>query len=298
MLVPIISYNLEKVSRDYYYGPERLWLGAFLINILTQIIPGRFDSQVAGKKPQIPWNTIFQPAGYAFAVWAVIYVGEILVTLAVSNLGIPSRNAVIYWTTANLFQSSWCLLFRPKYVEALWLPSIMIGLGALSLFGLHFEVTKAVANASNVARLFLQILRIPISVHAAWLTAAFLLNLNGWVTVSGLSISKQLYIARFTSLLAALIGMVSIIVSGDPFISATVIWTLKAISLEAKRYPNDITIDSKGNFMRDDDKNRFSRFISSLSNLVSLTLSGVMIAKALGANGLLEKLHESMYVHE
>ena len=49
------------------------------INVITVSIPGRFDSDVeATSNMAFPWPTLLAPAGYAFAIWGVIYVGEVM----------------------------------------------------------------------------------------------------------------------------------------------------------------------------------------------------------------------------
>ena len=50
----------------------------FLINIVSVSIPGRFDSDVDPTNMTFPWPTLFAPAGFAFAIWGVIYLGELL----------------------------------------------------------------------------------------------------------------------------------------------------------------------------------------------------------------------------
>jgi len=55
-------------------------------------------------------------------------------------------------------------------------------------------------------RLGLLLARFPISLHATWLTAASLLNLNGWAAVSEFSLGTQIALAQVSSYLAAFFG--------------------------------------------------------------------------------------------
>lgn len=105
------------------------WVGAFLVNLLTLSIPGRFDSDVAndGAKDPInnfPWKTLFAPASWAFAIWGVIYVSEAMLTAYIGAFGRPMevlQKAAPFWIAGNLFQvpypwSQSLIFLRYKYV--------------------------------------------------------------------------------------------------------------------------------------------------------------------------------------
>ena len=128
-----------------------LWVVAFGLNLYTVSLPGRFDSEAArssktsSSSSAFPWQTVFAPAGWAFAIWGVIYLGEMLITLYVGLVGKPFdaiRKSSIYWGAGNLFQSIWCLAFRPKFKQSLWLPMSLLASGAVSLFFCHYELSK------------------------------------------------------------------------------------------------------------------------------------------------------------
>ena len=80
-------------------------LAGFLINVASVSLPGRFDSEVDPKNMAFPWPTLFSPAGFAFAIWGVIYMGEVagLVVLATNpELASAAEPASRAWFCANV----------------------------------------------------------------------------------------------------------------------------------------------------------------------------------------------------
>ena len=77
------SYNSKPSNTG---GGRRPYALALAINVVAVAIDGRFDSEnlldSEGQMTMLPWPTLLSPAGFAFAIWGLIYVGE-LVGLAV-----------------------------------------------------------------------------------------------------------------------------------------------------------------------------------------------------------------------
>jgi hypothetical protein len=128
------------------------------------------------------------------------------------------RRPTLYWLAGNLFQGMWCLAFRPSFKRALWLPAGLLAGGALSLFGAHKEITSLMRVAGSGDKVSLALLRFPLALHAAWLSAASLLNLNGWAAVEQISLEKQLALAHASAYTAALLGLMYTAHSHDPFV--------------------------------------------------------------------------------
>ena len=255
----------------------------FVVNFVTVRIPGRFDSlatidKKTGKVISYPWDTLFAPAGWAFAIWGVIYIGEMLVTAQVAAFGKPIgvlKKAAVFWAAGNLFQSLWCFAFRPQFKEALWFPMLCLAFASASLLVVHSEITKIIYPWSNIwEKAALIALRSPISLHATWLTAAALLNLNGWASVAKTTIATQTSVAFFSAYLAVAAGGFFAVSRGDPLIAFTVAWALAAL---ADRTLVDGTARVKKN-----QKNAAPMAVVEALALTEKTLSNVMIA--LGKN--------------
>ena len=238
--VPVVIALLEKQIQKSPLFYRLVWVGAFIVNLITVSIPGRFDGAVSesnGKK-EFPWTTVFAPAPWAFAIWGVIYLGEGLLVTYVGTLGIPIaalRSAAAYWAAGNLFQAVWTALFRPRFYKLLWLPMTSLALGSAALFKAHGILTSAILPSMDVwekARLIA--LRSPISLHATWLTAAALLNLNAWVSLSQTSLGCQVAVGFASAYFAAIAGAVIAVRRGDPLVALVVAWALAALASKTR----------------------------------------------------------------
>jgi hypothetical protein len=226
-----------------------LWVAAFIVNLITVSLPGRFDSEVAkntgnGKDAinGLPWKTLFAPAGWAFAIWGVIYVSEILLTAYVGIIGKPVetlKKATPFWVAGNLFQSLWCFVFRPKFKGALWLPASQLFFGAVSLSLAHRELTEGMAgllgSKSYVDLVRLLLIRFPISLHLSWLFAASTLNLNSWAAYAKQPLSKQVSLTYATVYVAAAIGAAISLTRKDPLVALTFAWALTAVASQTRK---------------------------------------------------------------
>ena len=238
--VPIIVTLLEKQIQKSPMFYRIVWVGAFIVNLITVSIPGRFDgtASVSTGKPEFPWRTVFAPAPWAFAIWGIIYLSEGLLVTYIGASGVPIaalKSAAAYWAAGNLFQAVWTALFRPRFHKLLFLPMIALTLGSAALFGAHGILTDAILPSMDVwekARLIA--LRSPISLHATWLTAAALLNLNAWISVSQISLGCQVAVGFASAYIAAIAGAVIAVRRGDPLVALVVAWALAALASQTR----------------------------------------------------------------
>jgi len=271
--IPLI---LQKFSENINNGNSIyrfVWAIAFIVNCICVSIPGRFDGQMVDGKISVVWRSAFAPSGWAFAIWGIIYIAELLATSYISispsswNFGATSeklvkvksssflgfieekiatiatplditdsfKKASLYWLVGNFYQCLWCYAFRPKFKSFLWIPASLLAAGAFSLFGAHRELSQSLSSANTLtSKIVLALIRFPISLHAAWLTAASLLNLNGWAAVSNVSPSDQLAIANASAFTAGLFGAVYTLYTKDPFVGLTFAWALSALADKTK----------------------------------------------------------------
>ena len=187
---------------------------AFAANVVFVSLPGRFDGdEEALQDGRFPWDTLFAPAGYAFSIWAIVFIGEavgVVYNLRMNNEREQSKNskassanikveqgtsgeivppsvgaAAPAWCAANLAQCLWCLAFRPWALERLWLSSAMLATTAVCLCasqvrlggGLFTICTRPDDTPVRTA----SIVTVPRSLHLGWVTAATLVNINAWV---------------------------------------------------------------------------------------------------------------------
>jgi len=275
ILIPILTNQVGKYV-SLGNGRRLLFVASFLLNVVLVSIPGRFDGQTQrvdkDGKPLVPWTTVFAPAPWAFAIWGIIYLGEMLVSAYSLLVGSPIslfQEILPYWMAGNLFQCLWCLIFRLKFINYMFIPFMLLGLSAGSYIGAHNVLTKLIketqvsygsscvfdyncirtftdvfTNKQFRSRVLFMLLRLPIALHCAWLLAASLLNFNGFITLSKrFTLQSQVNISLMSSLVASIAGASLSYRTGDPFIALTVAWALAAISAQSKNINKNKIID-------------------------------------------------------
>ena len=180
-------------------------------------------------------GTLVAPKGWAFAIWAPIFLGEILFvtssallvkqgTILAELLGRMSAGFVV----AQVFQALWAATFRKKYVGrrkglSNWLSACMLTGIATSLNRAHMAYTS-----TKIGSILHSILFFPISLHFGWTTAAALVNWNGNLAVSA---DQPLTVASagWTSVVAATgIAMCVTLQRCAPVYGFVICWALSA----------------------------------------------------------------------
>lgn len=224
MLTAIFSIVMVASSTTVKKSPilfRVLWCMAFAVNVISASIPGRLDRILVAGHHVKPWNTLFEASTWAFSLWSVIYTSETALSGYVTIIGIPIylfQRLVPYWFAGNWFQALWCFSFRPEFKSRLWIPTLCLLLGALSLIAAHYEITLFIrhncAKDDYGLKASLMIFRLPFAVHGSWLAAAALLNLNSYVAISKFHKSRQIAIAHITGYAGAAFGVAVALYSG------------------------------------------------------------------------------------
>ena len=229
------------------YWPSNAWRRpyalALAINVFAVAIDGRFDAEdlldSEGHMTKLPWPTLFSPAGFAFAIWGLIYVGELVGLAVVLSAGGADaiggaaveravRTSNTAWLAANCAQALWCVAFRPWALELLWLPTLLLGTSALCLLYAQRRLLTAAAEAP-VPPAALAALAWPRSLHLGWLLAAALVNLNAWVGKLAVGPAAALAVAITTLVGAALAGA-ALLRARLPVATLALSWALFAAS--------------------------------------------------------------------
>ena len=211
----------------------------FAINIVSVAVPGRFDSDVDPVNMTFPWPTLFAPAGFAFAIWGVIYLGELvgMAVLASSrSIAIAAEPASRAWLCANIAQALWCMSFRPWALSRLWLSSACLAATAASLLASQKQLLAMRPALDTTGRdgLLWALLVWPRSLHTGWVTAACLVNVNAWAGKAGVGPANA-----FATAVLSLIGAIALAdvyaAAGLSCAAAAIAWALFAVS---KGMPN------------------------------------------------------------
>uniref|UniRef100_A0A0G4GG02 Uncharacterized protein n=1 Tax=Chromera velia CCMP2878 TaxID=1169474 RepID=A0A0G4GG02_9ALVE len=254
--VPLCCLRIPRLLGDSGSLVQVVWVAAFGVNVIAVSIPGRFDSREKGQRQAvIPWRQFFEPSGWAFAIWAVIFLLELVLTICVAVAqssrfggggGLSAvRDALPFWVAGNLFQSLWCGAFRPVFKRFLWLSAALLLLAAVSFLLVHSALTEGYRELCSgeggdvdAIRRRLFLFRVPIALHSAWLCAASCVNFNAWVSVGSRQSLVPLLASGFGSAyVAALAGAAMGGMMEDPLFTLTVAWALAAVGDKNQKGP-------------------------------------------------------------
>ena len=202
-------------------------------------------------------RTFFAPAGWAFAIWGFIYLGEALFCIAQYLLGpliAILQEITIPLVIAHLLQSLWCASFRWKYAHG-WQKYVSVGMlggTALALYQIPYE--KAIAISSTN-----QFFLLPFIVHFGWTTAATLVNLNGSIAMTATSVtatttedgdddedgieeeddvsySTLISIGHASTVIATALGVAVTVYRWLPAYAGTIAWALAACASGTRKF--------------------------------------------------------------
>lgn len=237
---------------------------SYALNIITVSIPGRLDGQVAkaiteeedpkkkksandknkkktvGEKlAPVGGKTLVAPAGWAFAIWGPIFLGELVsvsaavVNLPQNNLGSLFQQIAIPFASANIFQSLWCASFREKFTKVrggMYISTAMLASTAFCLGKVNGIVAKAQYSGEYTVAQYL-LYFFPMSLHFGWVTAAALVNFNAAIALDTASSSTFIGFAGISTSVAAAVGGLCLAISrGAPVFSGVISWALFAVA--------------------------------------------------------------------
>ncbi|MDK3074127.1 hypothetical protein QO034_13475 [Sedimentitalea sp. JM2-8] len=158
-----------------------------------------------------------QPAGYAFAIWGVIY-GWLLIG---AGFGFFARARAVDW------QPMRAPLALSLGAGAAWLPVALISpLGATVLIWVMLVSALMALRAAPVLDRWLG--RAPVALYAGWLTAASAVSVG--LVLAGWGVTGQIAAAAIALLIAAAIGLFVLRRVPDvPEYAAALVWALAAV---------------------------------------------------------------------
>jgi len=219
---------------------------AWVANNLAVVVPGRYDgrSEMAAEKPTAETANLFTPAGWAFAIWGPIFLGEWLMMLYLTNVPAAAAlgaAAAPGWCAATAAQVAWCAAFRPSVCgpSTLWVPAALLAATGVGLGASH----RAIRNVGHagVANAFV---RWPVALHFGWITAASLVNLNNWLARRAAPLHLR-EAASLGSVAAAVAAAAYVTFStSDPIFAAVVAWALAAVAADGSRAARGLVADA------------------------------------------------------
>mmetsp|Transcript_2762 Transcript_2762/g.4170 ORF Transcript_2762/g.4170 Transcript_2762/m.4170 type:complete len:335 (-) Transcript_2762:122-1126(-) len=219
---------------------------SYALNYISVSRPGRLDGQASegGELAPISGRTLVAPAGWAFAIWAPIFLGELISVTAPFLMKQQGNEKIIGllkqtsgpFIVAQAMQSLWCAAFRPKYEGAARFVSAgLLSATAYSLSRAH-AIFTAPANRNTYSSLQYVIYFLPMALHFGWTTAASLVNLNGSISMMENTSSKMVALVGHASVVAASgLGVFLTMTRNAPVFGGVIAWALTACAESMKK---------------------------------------------------------------
>lgn len=153
------------------------------VNWLANWLPinDQTTGQIANENP-VP----FQPAGWAFSIWGVIYV--LLIVFVVYSFFPRGRHSSRIqrvgplFLIANIANISWLLLWHYNLVGASLVAMVVL---FTSLLGIYIMLWRRPHDPGRVSAIERLIVRVPFSVYLGWISVAILANTQIWMSLGG-----------------------------------------------------------------------------------------------------------------
>ncbi|CAM9308401.1 unnamed protein product, partial [Hapterophycus canaliculatus] len=219
-----------------------LTAASYGINTLAILAGGRLDGPDPEDPEEAPLPIVryFMPAGWAFAIWGPIILGEAALAtyqaLPLDSVAMASGwlSALSPWlASAFLVQSCWCLSFREWARDAglLWFPALLLGGTAACLGGAH-QVVRGALAAGTMSNLQYALVHLPLSLHFGWVSCATLVNFNNYISLLQFSDKGKLNFSLASIVAAVGLGVAVTGITGDPVYAGVVAWALAAVASE------------------------------------------------------------------
>jgi benzodiazapine receptor len=225
-------------GKNAYMQAIKIWRWLALFSVIANVL---FNYAYAADGTMTvvtdTYLTVFRPAGYAFSIWSIIYLGQI--AYAVYALLPSQRNItqhgrqVVLLSVSSALSIVWIIAFTGYYITASEL--IIISMLAFALALLR--------NAMNIVRgssAGKWLVLVPFSMYAAWLSVATIANTFIWVKSmgwSGSAAQEQLW-AIVLVIVAGVIGLAVALRDKNPFFPLVIGWASLALYVQQQHtYP-------------------------------------------------------------
>jgi hypothetical protein len=199
-----------------------------ILNILANALP--FNNQGTGEISD-RFDILFVPAGYVFAIWFFIYLGQIIFTVYQARSDqqeneLLNRIAPLYWV-ANVANNIWLILWHWEFFP-LTLAAMLVIL--TSLIALYLQISK---NGSPLSSTEKWLVKVPFSVYLGWISVATVANFSqvlfftGW---NGFGLSPVLWTLIMLAV-ATVLGFLMLWRENDIAYAAVLVWAFIGIGI-------------------------------------------------------------------
>ena len=223
-------------NRAEYPTPlDRPWRIAALVTVVANVTFSCLDGRIGAHSQTVAdvsakYPSLLTPAGYAFAIWGLIYGSTLLyavVALLPSQLSVRMHDRVAPWLVlTNALASLWISLFSAEYLG----PSLLVIGAVLTSVSMMYAIVSEHLNSEQLSRWW----RVPFGLWLGWIGIATLSNLgtalsavgwNGWPLSSSVGAALLLGAAGLAALGVDILFL-------DPVVPFVVSWAAIAIAVE------------------------------------------------------------------
>lgn len=225
-MVGFLEKNNYAVVR---YANILLFVLTVIVNSIagsTTLIGGRDTAAISNNNPML-----ITPAGYAFSIWAIIYIllGVFVVYQALPRERSRAYHKKIGWLFAlsSLINIAWIFVWQ---FESLILSVVLIFALLLSLIAIYLRLNIGRSKVKTSERLAVHL---PFSVYLGWITIASMANVAVTLTAynwDGFGISPEIW-AIIVVAVALVITMLMLGIRKDIAYALVVIWALIGIGV-------------------------------------------------------------------
>ncbi|WP_040518707.1 hypothetical protein [Gordonia aichiensis] len=215
------------VRQSSHISTPAAW--AVLILSITQALAVFVPLALFDGQPNDDGVDLFiSPAGYAFAIWSVIYVLAIITGVVFVRERQFGQRLAVDLAIACGAATLW-LIVSAASID--WLPSILLTVMAIVLLDAARIAAMPVDESSSTTTL----VRITIGIYAGWATAAVFVNWASDIARSGIADESSVGWQLVVLILAALVGIAVTYLYGAalPALPITLAWALVAIVVNA-----------------------------------------------------------------
>jgi len=180
------------------------YVSNFLV-VFGSTAAGLPDNGTLSKK----YQTLVTPAGYAFSIWGVIFLAELIWTIGQLFPAYRSTELVVKgvgynFALACFAQCAWTVLFGLEKMTLSLVAMICILIPLVSILTYTNTNSTTTTNSTTIGRYWL--LKFPFEIHAAWIMAATLVNTNVVFVAYGASPKLQLIVGLLSLITVFSVG--------------------------------------------------------------------------------------------
>ena len=229
-------------------SPALRWLvlAATVLMITLNSLPASVFNGQSNAVMSRKYQTLITPAGYAFAIWGIIFIGVLayaIYQVMPAQRSNPRFTAAAPWVIANMmFNGFWTVIFGQEWIT---LATVVIIADLLTLY----KIVDALGiNRVRVSPVETWLARVPFSIYFGWLTVAttvciaFFLKANGF---DAFGLGEQTWAVL---ILVVALGIGAVVFNKYRNVAYILVftWAYYAISVQTRTVPTVPTVALAG----------------------------------------------------